>query len=114
MKHLLAIPALFLAVPSSAAGPTYLSCVFSDGAGQPWPLQVSADEGQGTVTVLFERNGKSRRYRATFGPDTVSFGDQAITYRLSRVSLLLERYTGLLDQTDRTTCKIVEAPVRAF
>lgn len=111
------LTAAILALSTSALqadGPAYIKCEFKDGNGAPWPVLITADEANGTVTLLFEKTGRVSQMRASFGPELVKFGDGSIDYQLSRVDLKIQRYTAVLRQNDTAQCVLRETPKRAF
>lgn len=109
----LALAALFVAAPAAAA-PTYLTCVFTDGRGDPFPVQLTVDETAATVTAYMPRTGNQQRFDAVFRPESVVFRGRDIGYRLSRVDLTLVRTTPIIRSEDTTVCTIETAPPRAF
>lgn len=115
MLKLLTIVALGIASPVAAA-PTYLVCTFPKG---PVALDVTADEANGQVTTLVESTGYMEKRTAIFSPSSVkwsSAGSLELAYSLSRIDLSLQRVMTIGDKTfpDTATCKIQEAPKRAF
>jgi len=114
MKMLAAAVLALSATALQAAGPAYIKCAFKDGKGDPWPVLITADEANGTVTLLFEKTGRVSQMRASFGPELVKFGDGSIDYQLSRVDLKIRRYTAILRQNDTAQCVLAEPPKRAF
>lgn len=115
MRKLLAILALGTASPVAAA-PTYLVCTFAKG---PVALDVTADEANGEVTTLVESTGHMEKRTAIFSPTAVKWsgsGSLGISYSLSRVDLSLQRVLAIGDKSfpDTATCKLQEAPKRAF
>lgn len=102
------------AVQAASAAPAYISCPFKDGWGNPFEVQITADEANGTVTLYMPSTGNIQTRRAVFGPREVVIADRDITYRIDRTTLVIERSIARFDQIDRVECKLEKVPQRAF
>ena len=102
-----------LASPAWAA-PVYLTCTFEDGNGAAFPVELTIDEANESVSVYMPTTGNGERFRAIFRPDEVLFSDQRIRYSLSRVDLTLTRDVPMIEARDVAPCSIEDPPERAF
>lgn len=101
-----------IATPATAA-PTYLKCIFPANDGE-WPVDITADEGESSVTLIMPRSGRMERLRGAFGPDNVIFGNAQIRYILSRTDLTIQRFTPIIREAVTGKCKIAPPPKREF
>ncbi len=107
MKRLLWL-AMVVSTPALAA-PTYLKCTFGD-----FPVELTVDESASQVTAFMPTTGHSAAMRANFGPEIVIFGDNVMSYRLSRVDLSITRTARWLNETVTGQCGVAATPKRAF
>lgn len=96
------------------AAPVYLNCVFTSKDGEPWPVQITADEEARSVSLFMPKTGLSQHLSATFTPDKLLFHDDMIAYAIHRITLVAARVTPIIDTTEDGTCEVKEAPKRAF
>jgi hypothetical protein len=109
---MIVVGSFFFSGPALAA-PTYLNCEFISN-GSPFAVNLSADEAEGAVTMSMPAKGYSKRVRANFTADSVLFADDYMQYELNRINLSIVRVISIIKSTERGTCKIQEAPKRAF
>ena len=103
----------FIWSTAAFAEPAYIQCDFKQSNGQPWVVQFTADESEGTVTATMP-NGKSTRYNAAFTANEVRFADRNISYAINRVDLTVVRVVSVLTKRDVANCSLIETPKRAF
>lgn len=113
MKRALIIAAALLVPTTASAEPVYMACEF-ESPSTAYPIDVSADETSGIVTVSVPKTGSNQRFRAFFSKDKVIFQDEQSQYTLSRVTLGMMRVTPIIKQVDIAWCKLEAKPKRAF
>jgi len=108
---MLALLTLLLVQANAPSPVVNLECtVTSDGQQRQW--QITLNEAAGMVDYYTEVSGQQRR-PARFTADAVYF----IGFTLSRVDLTLHRESMLGSRSlgvERGSCRLVEAPGRAF
>jgi hypothetical protein len=98
-----------LAAAAAATSPTYLRCTFTGDA----EVMFTADEAHSAVTVSIPSTGYVETLPAAFSPDAVRFRNRVIAYEISRTALTAHRtFDGAA--ADPGTCKVEDAPKRAF
>lgn len=108
-----------MAAPVSAA-PTYLNCRVVSDEGNVTEINIAADEQNQNVTTEIVKTGFSERRPAVFSPVAVSFSSPmsfgGLDYKISRTDLTITRTLTAGDKAfvEHGTCKVQEAPKRAF
>lgn len=106
------ISALLLAV----AGPVYLQCEL--GKEEPFPVEITADEANGTAIINLVSTGRIVRRTAIFSSGMVTIPDEPTVWVIDRVDLKIRRKMNFMPASDpgqTGTCKVVEPPEkRAF
>lgn len=105
-----------ISLAAAVQAPTYLLCSFAMG---PAALDVTADEANSQVTTLVQSTGHMEQRPAIFSAIEVKWaspGGLGTSYSLSRVDLSLRRTMriGAREMIDVGTCKLQDAPKRAF
>ncbi len=95
------------------ASPTYLLCTFPSADGK-FPVQITADEANSSVTLYMPTTGHTEKLAAAFTPDQVVFGNYGMSYQLKRTDLSIIRVTKILSEVDVGECSLAKAPKRAF
>ncbi|QCI93257.1 hypothetical protein [Novosphingobium sp. EMRT-2] len=111
-KVLLISSLLLLPCPALAAS-TYLSCEFQSNGGV-WPVNITADEQSGKVTLFMPSSGHTETVPAAFGADKVVFRTGMMAYELSRTDLSITRVVSVINSTEQGRCKVQQPPKRAF
>lgn len=114
LKYCSFLLAVSLAHGAAWAEPAYLDCQFISKDGSPFPVQITADESAGTVSLFMPTTGNTQKMTAAFTSDKVIFHDDLMVYALNRVSLVIARVIRILNETEDGTCKLKEVPKRAF
>ena len=88
--------------------------MFQETGGYGERLEVTADDGNGTVSIYVPRTKISVRYNAAFSPQTVAFTDPiGMSYVIDRSDLSLT-VTRLGGNPQPGRCRIAVPPKRAF
>jgi hypothetical protein len=102
----LLLPTAAIAAP---AAPTYLEC-----KGDYPAFQLTMDEANGTVTYYMPATGHTEKLQAAFGPTEVSARSRSMAITVNRVDLSVSRIFAVLPKPDHGTCRVMQAPKRAF
>ena len=114
MKVALAVSSLALHSAAAYAAPAYLLCQFGEGD-QAFPVEITADEAAGTVSLYMPTTGNREQLTGTFSAEKVIFADRQMTYALSRVEpLVIVRVVPLIHSSERGRCEVKTTPKRAF
>lgn len=115
MKTLTPIALVLALLPVSPAyaAPVYLTCPMQPN-GRPSPIDVMLDEAAGTATVYVRENGRMHQMRAAFTQTEVTFRNDMVSYKLSRVSLTLTRSVPSINRNETVVCSLAPPVKRAF
>ncbi|MCC7393814.1 MAG: hypothetical protein IT553_03060 [Sphingomonadaceae bacterium] len=114
MIRIVALGLTLIATSSTAfAEPVYMQCSFLI-EGRDYPIEVTADEAAGSVSVFVPSTGHTERLPGTFTPDRLVFSNRMLSYVISRVDLSIERTITSISSTQRGQCQLQQPPRRQF
>jgi hypothetical protein len=100
-----------IAAAASTSAPVYLRCSFPTA---PVEVLVAADEANRSVTMTLPGTGWEGTVPAAFSANDLAFDNRVLAVRINRTNLTATRRARGDRQSTTGTCKIEDAPKRAF